>query len=137
MSREAFVEAEGALREEGAKAGERIVGLILGDETAEVWTTEAIYASGHGGGMSRVQKTDYGWQFPYAMLGGEKAPVQVLHFWDFALANTTCESVKAPFNMRMIRLDPNRLKKLAALDRETGEQTKARRAAEEKKASKF
>jgi hypothetical protein len=77
--------------------GEKILAFAADEaEQWELWTTEGIYANGYGGGMERVEKTSYGWSYPYLMFDGERKHLEVLRFWDLALSNDTAEDVKGP-----------------------------------------
>lgn len=100
MNAEQFAEVTKVLAQIKRIEGEKILAFITsGDDEWEIWTTEAIYAQGFGGGMSRVQKTSYGWSFPILMFDGDKAHLEVLRFWDLALSNDTMEEVERPKDM--------------------------------------
>jgi hypothetical protein len=97
MSAEQFADVTKLLAEWKGLPGEKVLAYISdGDEQFELWTTECIYAYGYGGGMSRVEKTRYGWSYADMMFDGEKQHLEVLRFWDLALSNNTMEEVKGP-----------------------------------------
>jgi hypothetical protein len=97
MSTEQFGQATKMLAELKGLPGEKILAFIAdGDDQWELWTTECIYANNYGGGMARVEKTSYGWSYPYLMFDGERKHLEVLRFWDLALSNDTAEDVKGP-----------------------------------------
>ncbi len=100
MSAEQFTETQKVLAQLQGIAGEKILAFITsGDDEWELWTTEAIYAYGFGGGISRVQKTSYGWNFPTLMFDGNKEHLEVLRFWDLALSNDTMQEIERPKDM--------------------------------------
>jgi hypothetical protein len=97
MSAEQFSEASKMLAELKELSGEKILAFIADDDDQwELWTTECIYANNYGGGIARVEKTSYGWSYPYLMFDGERKHLEVLRFWDLALSNDTAEDVKGP-----------------------------------------
>jgi hypothetical protein len=97
MSAEQFGQVTEMLAELKGLPGERILAFIADDDDQwELWTTECIYANNYGGGMARVEKTSYGWNYPYLMFDGERKHLEVLRFWDLALSNDTAEDVKGP-----------------------------------------
>jgi len=97
MSAEQFAEVTKLLAQLKGLPGEKVLAYINEtDDQFELWTTECIYANGYGGGMSRVEKTNYGWSYASMMFDGEKQHLEVLRFWDLALSNNTMEEVKGP-----------------------------------------
>lgn len=100
MNAEQFTEVMKLLAQIKEIEEEKILAFVTsGDGEWELWTTEAIYAHGFGGGMSRVQKTSYGWNFPTLMFDGEKEHLEVLRFWDLALSNDTMQEMERPKEM--------------------------------------
>jgi hypothetical protein len=98
-----FQEATKILADLKGLPGEKILAFVADvSEQWELWTTECIYANGYGGGMTRVEKTSYGWSFPDLMFDGEKKHLEVLRFWDLALSNDTAEAVKGPKGTEII-----------------------------------
>jgi len=97
MSAEQFGQVTKMLAELKGLPGEKILAFIADDDDQwELWTSECIYANNYGGGMSRIEKTSYGWSYPYMMFDGERKHLEVLRFWDLALSNDTAEDVKGP-----------------------------------------
>lgn len=94
MTPEQFTRIKQLLEDLHGSPGEKIL-CFIGDENDqwELWTSECLYAYNHGGGLSRVQKTDYGWNYPRMMFDGEKAHVEVLRYWDLALSNNTMQDI--------------------------------------------
>ena len=95
MTPEQFVRITKLLEDLHGLPGEKIL-CFIGDENDqwELWTTECLYTYNYGGGLSRVKKTDYGWNFPRMMFDGEKAKVEVLRYWDLALSNNTMQDLE-------------------------------------------
>lgn len=94
MTPEQFTQIKQILEDLHGAPGEKILCFIADENDQwELWTTECLYAYNHGGGLSRVQKTDYGWNYPRMMFDGEKAHVEVLRYWDLALSNDTMQDI--------------------------------------------
>ena len=103
MSAEQFAEVTKLLAELKGLPGEKVLAYINDEEEQfELWTTECIYANGYGGGMARVEKTNYGWSYASMMFDGDKKHLEVLRFWDLALSNDTMEEVKGPKGSEVI-----------------------------------
>lgn len=98
MSKQLFDHLAEMLAELGGLPGERILAYITGDyaNQFELWTTEAIYAQGYGGGIGRVEKMDTGFLFSNLTFDGDTNHLKVIRFWDLALSNDTAEDVKRP-----------------------------------------
>lgn len=97
MTQEQFARITKLLEDLHGVPGEKIL-CFIGDENDqwELWTTECLYAYNYGGGLARVQKTDYGWNFPRMMFDGKRAHVEVLRYWDLALSNDTMQDIEEP-----------------------------------------
>lgn len=113
MKAEQFTDASKMLDSFKTVPDEKLFAVVnVDDENVwEMWTSDAIYLHGYGGGLSRVQKTNYGWNYPSMMFDGEKEGLEVLRYWDLALSNDKMEDVERPkglppyFNIVKLVLD--------------------------------
>jgi hypothetical protein len=97
MSEQQILEVNRILSEAKVLRGEKVLAGIYGNENQlEIWTTEGIYTSGHGGGMSRVERTNFGWRYRSLMFDGTKSERETLRFWDLALSNDSIEQIDGP-----------------------------------------
>ncbi len=103
MSEQQFADINRILTEAKApKGGKPLAYISDGENQFEIWTTEGIHAFGYGGGLSRIEKTNFGWRSRSLMFDDKTNEMVSLRFWDLALSNDYIEQIEGPKGAEML-----------------------------------
>ncbi len=103
MSEQQFADVNQILSKAKAPKNGKVLACISdGDNQFEIWTTEGIHAFGYGGGLSRIEKTNFGWRSRSLMFEDKTNEMVTLRFWDLALSNDSIEQIDGPKGAEML-----------------------------------